>query len=48
MFIPMLDRKVRRLLYFGRMFDLIKNVEGDVVECGVLYGESLLLLSFFG
>jgi hypothetical protein len=46
MFIPMLDSKVRRLLYFGRMFDLIKNVEGDVVECGVLYGESLLLLSF--
>jgi Macrocin-O-methyltransferase (TylF) len=44
--IPMNDSKVRRLLYFGRMFDHIRNVAGDVVECGVRYGESFLLLSF--
>ncbi len=45
-FVPMIENKMRRLLFFRRMFDHIKNVEGDVVECGVLYGESLLLLSF--
>ena len=44
--IPMIESKVRRLLYFRRMFDRITNIEGDVVECGVLYGESFLLLSF--
>ncbi len=44
--IPMIESKVRRLLYFRRMFDRIRNIEGDVVECGVLYGESFLFLSF--
>ncbi|MFO1067384.1 MAG: TylF/MycF/NovP-related O-methyltransferase [Geminicoccaceae bacterium] len=44
--VPMVDNTVRRLLYFRRMLDKVKDVPGDVVECGVLYGESLLLLSF--
>jgi hypothetical protein len=44
--VPMVDSTVRRLLYFRRMLDRVRDVEGDVVKCGVLYGESLLLLSF--
>jgi hypothetical protein len=32
-------------LYFKEMYDLIENVEGDVVECGVGYGDSLYKLS---
>ena len=44
--VPMIDTKVRRLLYFRRMFERIRDIEGDVVECGVLYGESFLFLSF--
>jgi hypothetical protein len=45
-FLPMVYRKINRLLYFRRMLELVKGVPGDVVECGVLYGESLLFLSF--
>lgn len=33
-----------RLLYFQRLFELLKNVSGDIVECGVGYGDSLLML----
>lgn len=36
---------VARLLYFKRLFDLIKPVDGDVVECGVGYGNSFLMLA---
>lgn len=35
-----------RLLYFRRMFDLVKDVDGDIVECGVGRGNSLVLLAF--
>ncbi|MBI3087359.1 MAG: class I SAM-dependent methyltransferase [Candidatus Omnitrophica bacterium] len=35
-----------RLLYFKRLFDLVSDVEGDVVECGVGRGNSLALLAF--
>lgn len=34
-----------RLLFFKRMLDLVSDVEGDIVECGVGRGRSLLLLS---
>ncbi len=43
---PMVEQRARRLLYFRRMFERIADVEGEVVECGVLYGESLMLLAF--
>lgn len=33
------------LLYFKRMFEHIKDKEGDVVECGVHFGRTLLFLS---
>ena len=39
-------REVTRLFYFKRLFDLIKDVEGDVVECGVGRGGSFLYLAF--
>ncbi len=32
--------------YFSSKFDLIANVEGDIVECGVGFGHTLLLLCF--
>lgn len=32
---------VYQLLYFSRLFNLIENVKGDVVECGVAWGASL-------
>lgn len=34
--------QVARFLYFKRLFDLVRNVEGDVVECGIGQGHSLL------
>lgn len=40
------SREVSRLLYFRRMFDLVGDVQGDVVECGVAFGWSLLALCF--
>lgn len=36
---------VSRLLYFKRLFDRIRNVPGDIVECGVGRGDSLLMLA---
>ncbi|RJP29788.1 MAG: hypothetical protein C4533_02025 [Candidatus Omnitrophota bacterium] len=33
------------LLYFKRVFEYIKDKEGDVVECGVHFGRTLLFLS---
>ncbi|RJX30690.1 MAG: hypothetical protein C4516_07945 [Oxalobacter sp.] len=30
--------------YFSSKFDLIKNIQGDVVECGVGFGHTLLLI----
>lgn len=32
-------------LYFKEMYDLIAEVDGDIVECGVGYGDSLYKLS---
>jgi len=37
--------EVGRLLYFKRLLDLVGDVEGDVVECGVGWGRSLLYLA---
>lgn len=34
-----------RLLYFERLLSLLKNVQGDIVECGVASGGSLVILS---
>lgn len=36
---------ILRYRYFERFFAQIEGVEGDVVECGVGHGDSLLLLS---
>ena len=38
--------RARQLLYFRRMFDLIAGVPGDVVECGVYRGNTLLMLCY--
>lgn len=38
--------QVSKFLYFKRVFDLIRNLDGDVVECGVGPGHSLLMFSF--
>ena len=35
---------VDSLLYFERLFGLLKNVQGDVVECGVSSGTSFVIL----
>ena len=35
---------VSRYRYFERFFDRIRDVEGDIVECGVGYGDSLIIL----
>lgn len=33
-----------RIFYFKELYGKIKNIDGDVVECGVAYGGSLLIL----
>ncbi len=35
-----------RFLYFKRCYDMIRDLEGDIAECGVGRGESLLMLAF--
>ena len=37
---------VSRLIYFSFLYEQIKDVKGAVVECGVGWGNSLLLLGF--
>lgn len=37
--------ELARFNYFRNIFDLIKDLEGDVIECGVGWGHSLLSLS---
>jgi len=34
-----------RLLSFQRLLDMVQDVDGDVVECGVAWGESLSMLA---
>jgi hypothetical protein len=34
-----------KVLYFQRLFNLLQDVEGDVVECGVASGNSLAILA---
>ena len=34
-----------RLLYFERLLSLVKNVQGDIVECGVSEGMSLVIFA---
>lgn len=36
---------IGQVLYWFNFFEMIKNVEGDIVECGVGGGRSLLILS---
>jgi hypothetical protein len=44
--IPSLSRQwFDRLFYFHRLFGLIEDVPGDVVECGVAFGQSLAMLT---
>jgi len=38
-------RGIRKLLYFKRMLDHVKNVKGDIVECGVASGGSFVYLA---
>jgi hypothetical protein len=38
---------IKRTLYFKKMFDLVHDIEGDVVECGVGKGETFFILSAF-
>jgi hypothetical protein len=38
---------VQRFMYYYRLFSLIHDVEGDVVECGVYKGATLRWLSIF-
>jgi|TARA_B100000315_G_scaffold235916_1_gene251212 hypothetical protein len=35
-----------RFLYFARRFNEVRHLEGDIVECGVSRGKSLLMLSY--
>lgn len=37
---------VSRFLYFQRVYNQITNIEGDIVECGVRGGRSLLNLAY--
>lgn len=40
-----LDAKVLpKVLYFGKMYEMIKGVEGDIVECGVGYSRTFQIL----
>tara|TARA_S200000501_G_C20575375_1_gene634810 strand:- start:35 stop:760 length:726 start_codon:yes stop_codon:yes gene_type:complete len=37
---------MKYFLYFKSIIDLVKNVNGNIVECGVASGRSLLMLSY--
>ena len=43
---PTNDYWMRVLLYFKKIFDIIANIEGDIVECGVGKGNTFLFLTF--
>lgn len=44
--IPFEYGRAKHFLYFKRMFELIADVPGDVVECGVYRGTTLLMLCY--
>jgi hypothetical protein len=35
-----------KFLYFARMYSKINGVDGEIVECGVGFGRSLLMLAY--
>ncbi|MBF8267522.1 MAG: macrocin-O-methyltransferase TylF [Dehalococcoidia bacterium] len=35
---------INRLIHFAKLLEMVKDVEGDVVECGVGWGKSLAIL----
>jgi len=41
----MTQLNISHYLYFERFFEHIKGIEGDIVECGVGYGDSFIMLS---
>ncbi len=43
---PLMYGSVSRLIYLSYLYEQIKDVKGAVVECGVGWGNSLLLLGF--
>lgn len=43
---PMMYGSVSRLVYLSFLYEQIKDVKGSIVECGVGWGNSLLLLGF--
>jgi len=38
--------KIKKILYFRRLLKQIKNIDGDIIECGVGKGQSLNMLIF--
>ena len=42
--VPVPGRFNKNYLYYKRLYDSIKNIEGDIVECGVGKGISFLTL----
>jgi hypothetical protein len=38
--------RLPKFLYLNRMFDLVRDMEGDVVECGVGRGNSFIMFAF--
>ncbi len=36
---------IQRLIYFEKLLELVKDVPGDIVECGVAHGKSLAILA---
>jgi len=45
-FLMMSTESMGLLRYFGRLFDEIAHVEGDIVECGVYHGRTFLMLAY--
>ncbi len=43
--VPLYSRKIHQILFYNEIFTKIKNLQGDIVECGVGWGRSALLLS---
>lgn len=44
--IPLTGQWPFRLLYFERLLNIIKNEDGDIVECGVARGHSLAIFLY--